>query len=644
MKGKKQRDKMKAMNRFQENLHQEGETIEEDKIKWGTPLMEKGEREWLKRAVVKGDRGLLQKSRVAILNSQNASSEALKLGARVAEIVQEAGFVVTTSTTKSYRAVFEACIQKKIPTIVVTDRSLNELKEFWETHPEMLFVSPFEKGVPYQISNQVRDEIIKSTADILIGIEITEGGKMESLIRKSKLQNHPVFVARFMASTHPSLANSRLIQEGFPSFTPDITLQELQHQLRNIKRTPWPFGPKKELGQFFTPAQVVDFMYETISAYIGKPIPKDWKILDPACGEGVFLKRASEKSIAPDENLYGMEIDPELTCVWEQSGIRNRLNLFITDGLIDHPEVGIQEESFDIVIGNPPFGGTGLKDILRFLPEETNRKTGRNKEMLFGAQEKETEEAEVMAEKGTGYKMKEPLTTREKRYIIHLLLALEHYDSLKKAPVNLGEELDAEVETEFFGKVKRAPKIRTADNKIRTNAMKRMLGELDRGINQMEKLIQKRKPLQDWIRRVASFPIEVLFVERFIRLAKPGGFIAVIVPDGILANYQLQFLRDWIEGKARWLAIVSLPRETFKASGITAKTSILFLRKLLPDEKPAMKEKIFMAKVDFVGVNSDGKNELPELLPHFAKLSKSGRRRVVHNSPIIFRVTNEATQ
>ncbi len=85
MEGKEHRDKMKAMNRFQENLHQEGEPIEENKIKWGTPLMKKGEREWLKRAVVKGDRGLLQKSRVAILNSQNASSEALKLAARARE-------------------------------------------------------------------------------------------------------------------------------------------------------------------------------------------------------------------------------------------------------------------------------------------------------------------------------------------------------------------------------------------------------------------------------------------------------------------------------------------------------------------------------------------------------------------------------
>ena len=79
--------------------------------------------------------------------------------------------------------------------------------------------------------------------------------------------------------------------------------------------------------------------------------------------------------------------------------------------------------------------------------------------------------------------------------------------------------------------------------------------------------------------RLASFPIEVLFIDRFIQLAKPGGWIALIIPDGILANSNLQYTREFITKKAKIAAIISLPRDAFKHVGTSAKTSILFLHK-----------------------------------------------------------------
>ncbi len=596
----------------------------------------KGKREpnWLEKSVLKGERSLLENPKVAILNSQSASPDALKLSARVAEFVQMTGYVVITSTTKTYRAVFEVCLQKKIPAIVVADRSVEELRDFWKESQNLLFIFPFSAGVPYQISNQIRDEIITSMADVLIGIEITEGGTMERLIREAHSHKRPLFVARFPSSSLSPLANPKLIQEGIPFFTPDITLRELQHHLKNLKKSRAPFTSKKELGQFFTPSQVADFMYELISTYLGKPIPEEWKILDPACGEGIFLQRASEKSIVPDDHLYGIEIDPELHSVWEQSNIRNRFNLFITDGLMNQSELGIQEDSFDLVIGNPPFGGAGLKDLLRLLPEEERAKGEKDKEWLFETEKEETEEVKAVAEKGLEYAKKSPLTSSEKHYFIHLLLSLERYDGLKKAPVNLSDEHEGGEETGIFGKVKKVPKIRTKDNRIRTDALKKILQELDKGIHKIEGIILQNRSLQDWVRRVASFPIEVLFVERFIRLAKPGGFIAIIVPDGILANYQLQFLRDWMMEKADHIATISLPRETFKESGIIAKTSIIFLRKYLLGEKPNPKGIVFMAKAEYVGVNADGKNDLPEIVNAFAKFWKTGKLPDSHHSPL----------
>jgi type I restriction-modification system DNA methylase subunit len=80
-------------------------------------------------------------------------------------------------------------------------------------------------------------------------------------------------------------------------------------------------------------------------------------------------------------------------------------------------------------------------------------------------------------------------------------------------------------------------------------------------------------------KEVESLPIEILFIDRFIQLAKPGGFIAIIIPDGILANSTFHYVREFIIHKTKVEAIISLPRETFKAVGTNAKTSILILRK-----------------------------------------------------------------
>ena len=77
-----------------------------------------------------------------------------------------------------------------------------------------------------------------------------------------------------------------------------------------------------------------------------------------------------------------------------------------------------------------------------------------------------------------------------------------------------------------------------------------------------------------------SQAIEVLFLERFIQLAKNGGFIGIILPDGILLNVNYKYLREFILNRCKVLAIVSLPRGIFNSSkDTTSKTSILILKK-----------------------------------------------------------------
>jgi hypothetical protein len=86
--------------------------------------------------------------------------------------------------------------------------------------------------------------------------------------------------------------------------------------------------------------------------------------------------------------------------------------------------------------------------------------------------------------------------------------------------------------------------------------------------------------VRDTIRRLASTSIEVFFTERFLQLAKPGGLIAVIVPQSIVASDQLAPLRAWLLQQIELLAVVGLPRKVFTGVGANANTSIIFARRL----------------------------------------------------------------
>ncbi|GGX87712.1 N-6 DNA methylase [Vogesella alkaliphila] len=82
-------------------------------------------------------------------------------------------------------------------------------------------------------------------------------------------------------------------------------------------------------------------------------------------------------------------------------------------------------------------------------------------------------------------------------------------------------------------------------------------------------------------------PTELIFVERCLNLLKPGGRMGIVLPDGNLNNPSLAWLRRWAEGRAKLLAVVSLPEETFKSSNATVKASLVFLRKFTDDESIA---------------------------------------------------------
>jgi len=105
------------------------------------------------------------------------------------------------------------------------------------------------------------------------------------------------------------------------------------------------------------------------------------------------------------------------------------------------------------------------------------------------------------------------------------------------------------------------------------------------------------KALREKVRDSQS--TEVLFIEQCHNFLNEGGYLAIVIPDGILTNSSLQYVRDNIEEMYRIVAVVSMPQTAFSATGAGVKSSVLFLRKhkktqteKIINQKDILKEKV----------------------------------------------------
>ncbi len=309
-----------------------------------------------------------------------------------------------------------------------------------------------------------------------------------------------------------------------------------------------------ELGQFFTPRPIVDFMVDLLD-------PQERELIcDPAAGSGGFLIRAFEhirkkitdnvqarkdraraeieaKKLKEDEETrrideafaqLNRELDPEQEtppsrvrtlardCIFgtdaEPRAARTaKMNMIMHgdghggihyhDGLVDIN--GVFPERFHIVLTNPPFG-QNVGDDQRFGSSEQTR---------------------VPKEAGFQKHCRERYGDAWRESHAHTLAMAE--------------------------------------------AKAKILDNFEIG---------KDKP---------NRPTEFLFLERCLQLLRPGGRMGIVLPDGNLNNPSLSWLRRWAEGKARLLAVVSLPEETFVSADATVKASLVFLRKFVPAEQDA---------------------------------------------------------
>jgi type I restriction enzyme M protein len=142
---------------------------------------------------------------------------------------------------------------------------------------------------------------------------------------------------------------------------------------------------------------------------------------------------------------------------------------------------------------------------------------------------------------------------------------------------------------------------------------------------------------------------EILFIERCLDFLRPGGRMGIVLPDGILTNSSLQYVRDFITERTQILGVVSLPQTAFKRpsskgsgdTGSGVKASLLFLRKKRPGERLSGNYPIFMAIAEHIGYDATGrpdKDEFPDILKAWQEFRKTNKIDFFVKAPLSFAI------
>lgn len=122
-----------------------------------------------------------------------------------------------------------------------------------------------------------------------------------------------------------------------------------------------------ELGQFFTPRNIVDFLVDIIDPQEGE------LICDPCCGSGGFLinvfeyiKKKNGDQFAKKENfIYGVDANSRMARTAKMNMIirgGDPSGIYHHDGLLNVD--GIWDGRFDVILTNPPFGARVSDELL----------------------------------------------------------------------------------------------------------------------------------------------------------------------------------------------------------------------------------------------------------------------------------------
>ena len=165
----------------------------------------------------------------------------------------------------------------------------------------------------------------------------------------------------------------------------------LQSQIRQRKHER---EQKKQRGQYMTPRSLASRIVAAL------PLEDYQRILEPSCGDGAFLsavvdqagKQRRARADDGEWELIGVEVDDRLaqrarTTIADcgvPSGVVARVcnvdffRAYLTGASCDAPDGAIRFDhgGFDLVVGNPPFGGTFDREIEDVLDKRLGRRLG----------------------------------------------------------------------------------------------------------------------------------------------------------------------------------------------------------------------------------------------------------------------------
>ncbi len=303
-----------------------------------------------------------------------------------------------------------------------------------------------------------------------------------------------------------------------------------------------------ELGQFFTPRTIVDFMVEVLD-------PQEGEIIcDPCCGSGGFLIRAFEYVREKIEN----EIQQAKEKIKNETFTSEYERLPEKEKQIIDEKVNAQfaKLNYELDISNQ-------NSRLRVLSYDCIFGTDANPRMSRTAKMN-------MIMHGDGH------------------VGVHHNDGLINVNGVFDNRFDIILTNPPFGsRVEKNWKITEADQYTDTERIKkyqkRYGPSYDKAMEEINNNIGK--PLLSLYKTGSMSTLtEVLFIERCINLLKPGGRMGIVLPEGVLNSSNLQRVRDFVESKAKIILITSIPQDVFIASGATVKPSLIFLKKFTEDE------------------------------------------------------------
>ena len=339
-----------------------------------------------------------------------------------------------------------------------------------------------------------------------------------------------------------------------------------------------------ELGQFFTPRTIVDFMVSVLDPQEGE------YVCDPCCGSGGFLIRAFEYVREHIENEVEVRKEDVKKSLFtdDYSKLPKKEQEKIDQKVID----AFSKMNYELDINNP-MGRLRSLSFDCIYGTDANPRMARTAKMNM-----------IMHGDGHG--------------------GVHHHDGLLNVNGIWEGRFDVILTNPPFGaRIDKELKITEADRFTDTEKIKayeKRYGKenYDNALKQVNDHIDQ--PILDLF-QIGKFSglTEVLFIERCLNLLKPGGRMGIVLPEGVLNNTNLQKVRDFVESKAKILLIVSIPQDVFMAAGATVKPSLLFFKKFTENEAEEY-NRIYIQALHEVEAKYD-----EEMTDIDAKLAKRGK-------------------